>query len=111
MGSVSLINGHIDDDDIPISTQISNLLEERYMGNGEDVFYECQIDIFDEKGRIEEHRIDTDIQEILERNFVDDFFIELIDVFDNPGIDCKCLCVSWIKNGKLDGFNEPVFRY
>lgn len=110
MGSVSLINGHIDDE-IPISTQISNLLEERYMGNGEDVLYNCQIDIFDDKGQIEEHRIDTDIQEIFKSNYVEDYVIELVEIYDSPGIDCWCLCVSWKKNGKINTFNEPVFRY
>ena len=111
MGSVSLINGHIDNDDTSISTQISNLLEERYMGNGEDVLRDCQIDIFDENGQIEEHRIDTDIREILKRNLVEDYFIELVEVYDSPGIDCWCLCVSWIIDGKINTFNEPVFRY
>ena len=106
MGSVSLVDGHIDNDEISISAQISNLLEERYMGNGEDVLRDCQIDIFDE-----EHRIDTDIREILKRNKVEDYFIELVEIYDSPGIDCWCLCVSWIKNGRLQIFNEPVFRY
>lgn len=111
MSSVSLIDGHIDNDDIPISTQISNLLEERYMGNGDDVLRDCQIDIFGNDGQVEEHRIDTDIREILKRNKVEDYFIELVEVYDNPGIDCWCLCVSWIKDGRLQIFNEPVFRF
>lgn len=110
MGSVSLINGHVDDD-ISINLQIVNLLEDRYKGNGDDTLYDCQINIFDDKGQIEEHRIDTDIQEIFKRNYVKDYVIELVEIYDSPGIDCWCLCVSWISNGRINTFNEPVFRY
>ena len=113
MGSVSLINGHIDPDvDIySIGEQISNMLEERYMLNDDDCTWICQPTIFGENGKIEEHYLNKDIEFIMKKNKINDFFIEIIDVYDNPSIDCKCLCVSWIKDGKLDGFNEPLYRY
>ena len=108
--SVSLINGHIDPE-VSISTQIANLLEERYMLDHEDCTWECQVDIYDYAGRVEEHYVNTDIEQIMKKNGIKNFFIEIIDIYDNPGIDCRCLCVSWIENGRLEGFNQPLYRY
>ena len=38
-----------------------------------------------------------------------DYSVELIETFDSPGINCYCLCVSWIEDGKLNTFNIPVY--
>ena len=108
--SVSLINGHIDPE-IPIGIQIANLLEECYMISHDDCTWSCQKDIYDKNGKIEEHSLNNDIECIMKKNGISQFIIEVIDVYDNPSIDCRCLCVSWIENGRLDGFNQPLFRY
>lgn len=108
--SVSLIDGHMDPDTNTISSQISDLLENHYMLNGEDCTWISDLETYDMNGRTERY-ITEDIEEIMKKNHIKDFFIEVIDVYDSPGIDCKCLCVSWIKNDKLDGFNQPLYRY
>lgn len=108
--SVSLINGHMDPDTPTISSQINDLLEEHYMLNGEDCTWVSDLETYDMNGRTERY-ITEDIEKIMEENCIKDFFVEVIDVYDNPGIDCRCLCVFWIENGKLDGFNQPLYRY
>ena len=108
--SVSLIDGHMDPDTNTISSQINDLLENHYMLNGEDYTWVSDLETYDMNGRTERY-ITEDVEKIMKENCIKDFFVEVIDVYDSPGIDCRCLCVSWIENGKLDGFNQPLYRY
>ena len=108
--SVSLIDGHMDPDTNTISSQINDLLENHYMLNGEDYTWFSDLETYDMNGRTERY-ITEDVEKIMKENCIKDFFVEVIDVYDSPGIDCRCLCVSWIENGKLDVFNQPLYRY
>lgn len=111
LNSVSLVNGHIDKSVITISERIAALIEADYL----DENYKCHLyshrERYENGKFLQPKNLIEEIEEILKEEKVDKFFTEIIDVSIDPDGRNGCLCVSWLKEHNLYGFNEPIYGY
>lgn len=86
-----------------IYDKINSLIEE-YFNQGD--YYTLYIEV--DGNDLE---IDEEIKKIFEENNIEQFNVELEQVFDSPGLDIYYLAVAWIEDGDLQVYNLSMEIY
>ena len=85
-----------------IYDKINSLIEE-YFNQGD--YYTPYIEV--DGNDLE---IDEEIKKIFEENNIEQFNVELEQVFDSPGLDIYYLAVAWIEDRDLQVYNLSMER-
>ena len=86
-----------------IYDKINSLIEE-YFNQGD--YYTLYIEV--DGNDLE---IDEEIKKIFEENNIEQFNVELEQVFNSPGLDIYYLAVAWIEDGDLQVYNLSMEIY